>query len=128
MNLELTWAGLLQVCSYRPRVGGSCPPLDLPCSLHGHSLSSIIRKCICVAILAIVALLAGCAIALETHLPDGKMGYAIDCSGHANSISFCFAKAGDLCGARGYKVYEQANLNLSFGAHQPKGLLIGCNE
>ena len=46
--------------------------------------------------------LVGCATSREIYLPDGSIGYNIQCDGAANSISNCFQKAGELCGSKGY--------------------------
>ena len=54
--------------------------------------------------LVFLFLLAGCASSSETHLPDGSMGYSLNCSGSARSWGMCLEKAGSLCGARGYDV------------------------
>ena len=46
--------------------------------------------------------LAACAISREMYLPDGSVGYNIQCDGSANSMSNCFQKAGEICGSNGY--------------------------
>lgn len=51
--------------------------------------------CLCV-------LLAGCATATKTYAPDGREAYTIECSGVGGSWAICQAKAGDLCGTKGY--------------------------
>lgn len=48
--------------------------------------------------------LAGCATTKTMHGPDGKEMTAISCDGSAVSSSVCFAKAGEICGARGYDI------------------------
>lgn len=53
--------------------------------------------------LLIVLLLSGCAaLATPTHLPDGSMGYGINCSN--SDWNACYQKAGELCKERGYEV------------------------
>lgn len=47
-------------------------------------------------------LLAGCATATKTYAPDGREAYTIECSGVGGSWAMCQAKAGDLCGTKGY--------------------------
>jgi hypothetical protein len=47
--------------------------------------------------------LVGCASSKELLLPDGKVGYDIECNGLLSGYSDCMAKAGDLCPA-GYQV------------------------
>lgn len=51
--------------------------------------------------------LVGCASSSTTYLPDGRVGYALSCSGTLNSWDKCYKEAGGLCGARGYDVYDQ---------------------
>lgn len=60
-------------------------------------------------LLLAVVLLAGCATSSKTYLPDGSEGFSINCDGSALSWSQCYKKAGDLCGAQGYKVLAGGN-------------------
>ncbi|EGK7287020.1 TPA: hypothetical protein G7125_004043 [Salmonella enterica subsp. enterica serovar Typhi] len=46
--------------------------------------------------------LAGRATATKTYAPDGREAYTIECSGVGGSWAMCQAKAGDLCGSKGY--------------------------
>lgn len=75
-----------------------------------------------------VILLGGCAIQKETYLPDGSKGYTISCNGSANSISTCYEKAGEICGAKGYDLltrdgesnlvgYSTGSVNQAGGAY-----------
>lgn len=57
--------------------------------------------------LAGVALFSACATATSTYTPDGRQGYAIDCSGSALNWGMCYQKAGEQCGSRGYDVASQ---------------------
>lgn len=52
--------------------------------------------------LAVVVSVSGCATSKETFGPDGRMAYAINCSGAALSWDLCFKKAGDICNVMGY--------------------------
>jgi hypothetical protein len=45
----------------------------------------------------------------ETFGPDGKPATKIECQGVPNDFTGCYAKAGDICGAKGYHVVEKAN-------------------
>ncbi|MGD0958230.1 MAG: hypothetical protein ABSB19_00335 [Methylomonas sp.] len=54
-----------------------------------------------------VLLLAGCASSKELILPDGKVGYDIECDGLLSGYGDCMAKAGDFCPAG----YEVININ-----------------
>lgn len=74
------------------------------------------------------------------------MGYKISCGGHLNSFGDCVEKAGEMCGASGYKVvgangeetgYSQANgswgsLGGSFNAQNTsfvsRELFVKCNK
>lgn len=47
-------------------------------------------------------ILVGCATATKTYAPDGREAYTIECSGVGGSWAMCQAKAGDLCGTKGY--------------------------
>lgn len=54
-----------------------------------------------------VAVLAGCATSSTTYGPDGRAAHSINCSGAALNWGMCMAKAGDLCGAKGYNVIDR---------------------
>lgn len=58
-------------------------------------------------ILALVMFLAGCATTTPTYAPDGTRAYAITCNGYARSWATCFERAGEACGALGYRVIAQ---------------------
>lgn len=49
-------------------------------------------------------LLNGCATSTETYLPDGRLGYSINCSGAALSMNLCYEKAADICKNKGYDI------------------------
>lgn len=51
------------------------------------------------------AALLGCASSSQVYLPDGRQGYALNCSGTARSWGACFQKAGEICQSRGYDTY-----------------------
>lgn len=81
-------------------------------------------------------LLAGCTTAKPVYLQDGRQGHVVDCSGTARNWSHCQAKAGELCGARGYEVLsnDQQNSfvhNTAFGNNQviptaSRSMMIAC--
>lgn len=57
------------------------------------------------AVLIFVALIAiGCASTSKMYLPDGRQGYAFNCSGLARSWNMCMSAAGEQCKERGYDV------------------------
>jgi hypothetical protein len=66
--------------------------------------------------LTATVLLSGCATSQQTYLPDGSVGYNISCDGSANSMGKCIQKAGDLCGASGYTVYDKNGEAYAFGS------------
>lgn len=86
-----------------------------------------------------VVCLSGCAIANKTYLPDGTLGHSISCDGSAVGMNVCFEKAGEICGAKGYKllnregqviysgVYLREQGVSQFGAFNSKSILIKCN-
>lgn len=57
--------------------------------------------------LAFALTVSGCATANKTYAPDGREAYSIDCSGTARTWAQCVEKAGTLCGASGYDVYDR---------------------
>jgi len=59
--------------------------------------------------------LVGCAPSREIYLPDGSVGYNIQCDGTANSISNCFQKAGELCRSKGYSLLNREGEMVPFG-------------
>lgn len=71
--------------------------------------------------------LYGCATADEIYMPDGRMGYAINCGGTALSMNSCFTKASDLCGARGYDVFNQSGEVVPF-AFSPTAIGVAINR
>ena len=64
----------------------------------------------CNALLALIAIqLCGCAVGVKpVYGPDGQQAHAITCSALGRDWSDCFEKAGQICGARGYKIWNQA--------------------
>lgn len=56
---------------------------------------------------AIALCLAGCATASPVFLADGSKGYDIACGGTVMNFSNCLAKAGSICGSRGYEVVNK---------------------
>ena len=56
-------------------------------------------------------LLVSCTSSKKVHLPDGSVGYEIDCRldphGFDGSWADCYNMAGEICGNRGYKVLDK---------------------
>lgn len=57
--------------------------------------------------LCLVVLLAGCTTAKPVFLADGTQGHNISCGGAVQSFGDCLAKAGELCGVKGYDVVNR---------------------
>ncbi len=69
--------------------------------------------------------LCACAKATDTYLPDGSLGQSISCNGSLLNHGDCLAKAGEVCGARGYSLINKdgsstpySNAQGGFGANQ----------
>lgn len=58
-------------------------------------------------ILASLLLLGGCATSRTVIGQDGKPVHQISCSGQAQGMDACYAKAGDICGTNGYDVVRE---------------------
>lgn len=59
--------------------------------------------------------LTACATSAPIHLPDGSMGHNVNCGGAAMNYSHCMAKAGELCGAKGYEIVNREGGAVPFG-------------
>ena len=95
------------------------------------------------ALIVIAALaLSGCAMSRETYLPHGRRGHSISCDGAMISMSQCLEKAGQICGSRGYQVFDRSGSVVPVGAISGSGgqfngfmggaitrnILIGCGN
>jgi hypothetical protein len=58
-------------------------------------------------IAAVFIFLCGCATSKSIYLPSGEKGYSISCNGSVLDWSHCFEKAGEICGTRGYQVFDR---------------------
>jgi len=73
--------------------------------------------------LACLAVLAGCGTtAKEAYLPDGTRGYHVSCDGVWGASGDCYAKAGDICGAKGYSLVS------SGGMSSTRDFFIKCRD
>jgi hypothetical protein len=61
-------------------------------------------------------IISGCATVQETHAPDGRKAYALNCSGLTRSWDRCQKAAGDLCGAAGYDILDQIGEDSDFSS------------
>ncbi len=69
-------------------------------------------------IIAIFVLaLAACTTVHQSYAPDGKVAYTINCSEPLKWDS-CFAKAGNICGSKGYDILERSDNQFSAGGEQ----------
>lgn len=64
------------------------------------------------------ALLTGCVSSKPVYLPDGTMGLNVSCDGGMHNFSDCAAKAGEMCGPKGYKVVDQQGAEIPFAMIQ----------
>ncbi|MFV8784445.1 hypothetical protein ACNKU7_18670 [Microbulbifer sp. SA54] len=87
------------------------------------------RKVIAIFVLGAMV---GCASANKIVLPSGAVGYTINCSGTAVSISKCYEKAGAVCPG-GYDVvssHNQPGVMTGFDgnpiATSDKGMVVQC--
>ena len=83
--------------------------------------------------------LGGCVTVKEVYGPDGRQAHAITCS-QAIGVDWgdCFEEAGNLCGTRGYKVWNQSASQSTvvsgtegsvFGSSsESRTLLISCKD
>jgi hypothetical protein len=61
------------------------------------------------AVLALIGIqLTGCVVVKPVYGPDGEPAHAISCSDSMLDWTDCFAKAGEICGTRGYKIWNQS--------------------
>lgn len=70
------------------------------------------KKVLLIMALVSITSLQGCATASQTYLPDGRMGFNLNCSGSMLNWGVCQEKAGEICGARGYDVISHQGENL----------------
>jgi hypothetical protein len=68
-----------------------------------------------IGILVIATLvISGCATVRETHAPDGRKAYSLNCSGLTRGWDKCEKAAGDICGSAGYDVLDQVGEDSDF--------------
>jgi hypothetical protein len=58
-------------------------------------------------VVATALAITGCSTSEPVYTATGSIGHAIECSGLAQTWNACFAKAGALCGAKGYTILSQ---------------------
>ena len=60
-----------------------------------------------ILLLSVLSFLTACAVAKKTYMPDGRVGYTVDCSGSAMTWASCYEKSGETCGSKGYDILSQ---------------------
>jgi hypothetical protein len=60
-----------------------------------------------IGILGVMVLICGCATATPIYTASGEEGFSIDCPGTGGSWGYCYEKAGEMCGTRGYEILER---------------------
>ena len=75
---------------------------------------------------ATMILIMGCAESESTFTASGQKGHSIDCSGEFGTWGECYEAAGELCGARGYKVLEKMT-DKGSSVYADKNLLAGAS-
>ncbi|MBU9236220.1 hypothetical protein KTD19_27995 [Burkholderia multivorans] len=96
------------------------------------------KKITALVLLVAGGVLAGCATVRQTYAPDGRVAYALNCSGLARGWDKCLAAAGDKCGSAGYDILDRsgeltaaasANRTAGFGAISgERAMVIACKE
>ena len=71
--------------------------------------------------------LSGCLTATPVMTPDGQQGFSINCSDF-RSLDMCYQKAGEICGANGYKVINQQNESGGLFTSPNNTLLMRCKN
>ena len=67
-------------------------------------------------IIAPIISLTACASVQETHAPDGRKAYALNCSGAARGWDKCHTAAGNICGDKGYDIVDQTSEDVASGS------------
>jgi type IV secretory pathway TrbL component len=73
---------------------------------HARSTNEFIEALVkkSLALFVISMSLSACVTDSDTYLPDGSLGHHVTCGGAIFSMGDCVQKAGQICGAAGYKV------------------------
>lgn len=75
--------------------------------------------------LTAIATLSGCVTATPIMTPSGQQGFSLNCSA-LNDIGQCYKKAGELCGGRGYEIFDQNNKPQRFFSAANQTMVIRC--
>lgn len=66
-------------------------------------------------LLLVLLLLPGCVSSSPVHLANGIRAYKIECGMNPRGIAACLQAAGDVCGNRGFQLYDWFGAPLSRG-------------
>jgi hypothetical protein len=90
------------------------------------------------SILILPILMFGCASVAETHAPDGRKAYTLNCSGMARGWDKCLSASGNICGDAGYDILDKSsedaaaiggNTNsFAGGKTNERSMLIACKK
>lgn len=69
-------------------------------------------------------LLAACASSTPVRLATGMQAYQIDCRFSPNGLSACYETAGQVCGARGFTLYDWAGTPMRAPLPAPDDMAI----
>ncbi|MEW6099101.1 MAG: hypothetical protein AB1666_07935 [Pseudomonadota bacterium] len=69
-----------------------------------------------ILVLSVAVALGACATVRETHAPDGRKAYSLNCSGTARGWDKCYSAAGELCKSAGYDILSRSSENTSFAS------------
>lgn len=84
-------------------------------------------------VLALLAVISGCASVTKTYDHNGNVAHSINCSG-ARGWGACYKAAGDLCGLKGYEVTEKSSETHAFNnggfgfQNHDRSMMITCNK
>lgn len=83
-------------------------------------------------------LLSACTTQKVMYLPDGRQGYAIECSGTAQTWNECYTRAGEICKGSGYEVLSKngeqgqvisgSQYAVFGGTVQKRAMVIACKS
>lgn len=91
------------------------------------------KKLLLVGVVGLSALLGGCVSSEQMPLPDGSVGFLIECNGTMNNMASCYKEAAKLC-PNGFQsaIAENAmglatNLDGSPIATHSRSIMAKCN-
>ena len=61
------------------------------------------------SLMLIVIGIGGCVNSRAISTPDGKKGYAVDCSGTMFDWGHCYDEAAKVCGGKGFKIIDKSS-------------------